>query len=463
MIFGISYYQLFELVAGALTIWVGIYLVSRNPFSTLSWITFLFLLGLGYVLYNDPVLLNTPDMHNYIIWQKVTDWPLYFSTILYFHASLLASNKYNNKTKNILLLSYLIAGIIYILDIRGGLILREGLVRYSDFRRFDGFVAGVLLVPVVLFECIYALSGSIIFLKVAKINFIKNFLPFLAGIMMTATALFVILGFYMTIPLSDKLFTFGWALGGFFFVYSLIRYHLFMPSEKIIFDRGFYYRTLLIFIFVGLYLVILPLSGIKYSFNALVLSNFLILLVLFTHSFYDWFGTFINDILYNISSGFSVVTDQEINEIIKNYNNPGKIENSSLLRLNIVRKKIKAGGLPVDSLREIVKNAIEFFRPENEPHHRIKANLKYQLLRMITFDQAEEGQILWELGFMEYPTRIISREKIGREPLFFAESASDYSYTSRNAYLALKKEAIHDVTWRISYLEKMSKKLNRII
>ena len=72
--------------------------------------------------------------------------------------------------------------------------------------------------------------------------------------------------------------------------------------------------------------------------------------------------------------------------------------------------------------------------------------------------EAEEGQILWELGFEEYPVRIMSKERNLRPSMFKIESPSDYYYTSRNAYLALKKEAIHDVTWRISYLEKLSKK-----
>lgn len=329
---------------------------------------------------------------------------------------------------------------------------------FSDYRRFDGFAPGVLLIPAVLLQVLYSLSGSILFFKKTKNEFIKNLLPSLAGIIMATTATFVAVSFYIVIPTADKWFTVGWAASDFLFIYSMIRYHLFMPSEKIIFDRGFYYRTLLIVIFVSLYLVILPLSGIKYSFNVLMLLNFLILLVLFTHSFYDWFGTFINDILYNILSGFSVVTDQEVSEVLKNYNNPGKVENCSLLRLSIVKRRIQKDTLPVDALREVVREAIEYFKPENEPNHRIKSNLKYQLLKMIAFDQAEEGQILWELGFMEYPTRIISNEKIGREPLFFTESASDYSYTSRNAYLALKKEVIHDVAWRISYLEKLSKR-----
>mgnify|MGYP001558126939 CR=1 FL=1 len=77
---------------------------------------------------------------------------------------------------------------------------------------------------------------------------------------------------------------------------------------------------------------------------------------------------------------------------------------------------------------------------------------------MLAFDEAEEGQILWELGFDEYPVKLMRLERRERPPKFRDFSPADYHYISRNAYLALKKEAIHDVAWRISYLEKLAKR-----
>ena len=74
---------------------------------------------------------------------------------------------------------------------------------------------------------------------------------------------------------------------------------------------------------------------------------------------------------------------------------------------------------------------------------------------MLAFDQAEEGQILWELGFGEYPVKIMRRESESRPPFFQAKAISDYPYASRNAFMALRKEALHGVAWRISYLEKL--------
>ena len=75
---------------------------------------------------------------------------------------------------------------------------------------------------------------------------------------------------------------------------------------------------------------------------------------------------------------------------------------------------------------------------------------------MVTIDESEEGQILWELGFDGYPMKILTSEDSTRKPLFKIESMSDYTATSRNAFIALKKEAIHDLAWRLSYLERTS-------
>ena len=76
---------------------------------------------------------------------------------------------------------------------------------------------------------------------------------------------------------------------------------------------------------------------------------------------------------------------------------------------------------------------------------------------MLTQDSAEEGQILWELGFEGYPMKIMAGEDSTRKPIFSIESMSDYTATSRNAFIALKKEAIHDLAWRLSYIEKTTK------
>lgn len=147
------------------------------------------------------------------------------------------------------------------------------------------------------------------------------------------------------------------------------------------------------------------------------------------------------------------LTSQDIYFGVKNFNKPEILEKSSLLKLSQIRLLVNSK-TPVDALKAVVRSSIEYFQPVEDFHRRIKPNLKYHLLKMIAFDECEEGQILWELGFEEYPLNIMSREGRLREPLFKIRSASDYPCISRNAYLTLKKEAINDILWRINYLER---------
>lgn len=449
-------YLYIELIFGAIIIWIGFYLLSRNVFSTLYWIIFLFFFGFGFLMISDIILRATPDLRAYIEWQKISDWTLFFAPIFYFHTSALATNDKSKTSKVLLYAGYAFALLFTIIDIKGGLILKENVIRFEDFRNTSGFAPGILLIPSMTIILSYQIFGMINFFSKIKESLAKYFLPFLSGLLILISGILIMISFYYPIQM-DILTVLGPVVGVALFAYSMVRYHLFSPTEKRIFDLSFYYKTALITLFTAFYLLILPLAGIKLDFSGIILISFLIMMIMFTHSIYDWFGTFINDLQFNISSGFSIVSDQEINHALKNYSNPANLEDSHLLRLKIINKRIRNSELPVDATKQVLKEAIEYFKPTDEPHRRIKSNLKYHLIKMIT-DEAEEGQILWDLGFEEYPTKILANEGNSREPLFKIKSSSDYSSISRNAFIALKKEAIHQIAWRVSYLEKNSKK-----
>jgi hypothetical protein len=142
-------------------------------------------------------------------------------------------------------------------------------------------------------------------------------------------------------------------------------------------------------------------------------------------------------------------------DLVRNFHNPEKLETNSLLKFTAVNSRATGKRL-VDSAQNLTREAIDYFKQADFPR-RTKQNLKYQLLKMATLDEAEEGQILWELGFDGYPMKIMSGESTTRKPLFKIESMSDYTATSRNAFIALKKEAIHDLAWRLSYIERAMK------
>jgi len=453
-------YEIFEIFIGILFWWIGIYLLSRNPYAPLSWLTFGLLAAFAFIFEADPIYTNTRTPEEYIKWQKIIDWSLFFAPIFYFHASLFFKTGRKRFQNYLLILGYVVAFIFYTLHIKGGLIVKEGILRMSDFKYNFAFDPGVLLWPAVIFESTYLALAVNNFFQGIKKNFWKYFLPALGGTLYIISANFLGIAYHIIIPFAVIYFNTGAALGTLLVIYSVVRYHLFAPSEKIIFGRDFLYLTLGIVFIIALYLGGFFISGISLNFPALVFLLILLVLVLTTHCFYDWLTTFVRDVVYNISSGLSIVNDEEVYQALRNYNKPDRLEDSPLLRLNLINQNIRKGEAetPVDALRGLIKEAIEYFKPEQDKRRRTKQNLKYHLLKMLAFNQVEEGQILWELGFEEYPLRIMAKETEARPPLFKPLSPSDYTYTSRNAFMALKREAVHDIAWRISYLEKLSKK-----
>lgn len=449
-------FQIIELIIGFFTFWVGAHQLSQNIKSSFSWLIFFLFFACGVVIFTDPILVNTPDVRSYIIWQKITDWPLFFLPAFCLSFSIYTCGL-SQKLKAYRLSAYAFAIFLFFADIRGGLVLKENIIRFDDFRRVDGYAPGILLIPFVVF-CIICFSIGIYYFNLArKTNKeYRYFYPIAGSIILALGAVFTGTALYVKILSAQTIFSAILIAGISPNVYFILSYYQLVNNERNIFDRNFLYRTAVLLLIIMLYLATFLLGRKELTYLDIVFIVLLPLLIITSHSLYDWTNTFINDLLYNHSSGLSVVNDQEVGEAIKNYNSPERLENSSLLRLNALkRNKDRA---PVDALRSVIKEAIDYFKPENDKNRRTKRNLKYHLLTMIAFDQAEEGQILWELGFEEYPVRIMTKETKDRPPMFKSVSPSDYTYLSRNAFIALKKEAIHDVTWRISYLEKLSKK-----
>lgn len=456
-------YEISEIIVGIIFWWVGIYFLSRNPYIMLSWVAFGLLAGFGFSMLADPILTNTRSLAENAFWEKIAEWPLFFAPIFYLHASLLTTPRRKKFHNYLLAFSYFGAAVFYILAIQGGWILQESIVRNPNYKfnyEYYAFAPGVLLLPVVIYESTCVGLAIKNFITEIKNGFWKYFLPALGGFFYIISGAALATGYYLPIPFTPIYSSIGITIATLLIIYPILRYHLFTPSEKIIFGKDFFYLSLAMFLLSSVYLGIFFISGLTFEFPALVFLILLLILILTTHSFYDWLTTFVRDIVYNISSGLSVVNDEEVHQALRNYNRPERLEDNQLLRLNLISQKVKKGEAktPVDALRLIIKDAIEYFSPDEENSRRNKQNLKYHLLKMIAFDQAEEGQILWELGFEEYPVRIMGKESEARPPLFKSLSPSDYTYTSRNAFIALKKEAIHDVAWRISYLEKLAKK-----
>lgn len=366
-------------------------------------VLFLFCMSIAIWLFGTFIMFLNKNSENAIFWDKFVYIGVVFIPALMYHFALTFTE--NKKRKFSLVVAYIISTFFLALIptkfLVDGLFVYKWGVHTKAQPLHDLFM---IYLVIIIFSFLFMVYD---YYKKTKIDRYKN------------QAIFIFIAFFLL--MFTGIFAF------------LPAYQI--PVWPFPFASGF------------LFIVVLSYATLKYKLLDLLTAK-------------AFLFTYINDITYNLSSGLSVVNDQEVYEAIKNFNKPNLLENSSLLRLGLVKvflHKDKAK-TPVDALKLLLKEAIEDLKPDNYSDRRLKQNLKHHLLTMLAFEDAEEGQILWELGFDEYPVRIMSRENNLRSPIFQVKSPSDFTYTSRNAYLALKKEAIHDVTWRISYLEKLSKR-----
>lgn len=461
-----------EFILGLFLWWTAIYLFTQNPFNRivqilsalLATVSFYFSCDVffGAVLSTHQYSLNTVILRLFIP-------TLYLPSVLFYHAStFLVSAKTRSTWQLITLyLAYFFAGLIVFLEIATNMIRNYPIFSSPSFGGNLAEATGKYFFLIGIFF-IFIISAIVIaFYKAMRSqpkyssNWYKFLWPFWGSTLSALLGPVVLASYYQLIPHSVILPAIDFALLIIPLIYSMIRYSLFLDDAKVIFGRNFLYSTLAIFSILVIYFMIIAFTATPFaSISSMILPFCLAYLLIASHPLYDWIITFARDIIYRVPSGYSVVTDDEVLHLLKDINAPEKLEQSSLLRLNVVTLSVKNGHVEttIDALKTLAEKAIEYFKPEKNTDRRLKKNLKYQILKMIAFDEAEEGQILWELGFEDYPVKIMAQARSYREPMFKIESPSDYTYISRNAYLALKKEAIHDVTWRISYLEKRAKR-----
>ena len=401
----LSLNQILELIVGLFTFWVGTYQLSQNIKSYFSWLIFFFFFSIGYIVFTDPLISFAPNLSQYIYLQKITDWPLFFMPVFAFHMAVNCVNQ-NKKFKTWLISAYVFAIFLTILDLTSNAVLHRDIVRFENFRSIDSFQPGLMMVPFVIYCMLFFCTAIYLFLNQKQRN-IRVQYPIIGLIILILTALYTGLAFYFKLPVTNTIFSIGVTIGMIFITYFVVSYYQ-LVNERNIFDKSFIFRTLVLLLIILIYVGIFVLGHHQLNYTDLVFLIVFISVIIVSHSAYEWTNTFVNDLLFNASSGLSLVTDEEIYQVVKNYNKYERLEDSSLLRLSIVKNKIHKGLLPVDALKEQVKEAIEYFKPASNSGQRTKHNIKYYLLYMITYNEAEEGQILWELGFEEYPVNIMT-------------------------------------------------------
>ena len=431
--------------------WLAVYILSNNIRSKIAWISFSFLFGLSVFLLAVSITRNITSYDQVeSLWHAV-EWSYLLPIALIFHFSVITTRSEKNTLNKITLtILYTSIAILYVLTNQTNLVIDYSSTSYIDNIGYVNPRGPLfwLITPIILLSTI----GSIINYrrKLKNINKSNNNDRKKFSLAIISSSLYTIAGplvvYLYYDPQQILAVRFGPALLILPFIPMLIAilfYKLISDIDYIFNWKEFSYLSL-VMLFINILMISIFITYITPVIGelAFILIPAFILITIFTHGFYNWLITFIRDLLYNAKRGFSLITDADVIDLVKNFHTPEKLETNALLKFKAVKQNTKNGKL-VDSAQDFPR--------------RNKQNLKYQLLKMLTQDSAEEGQILWELGFEGYPMKIMAGEDSTRKPIFSIESMSDYTATSRNAFIALKKEAIHDLAWRLSYIEKTTK------
>lgn len=452
---------LVNVLIGGFVWWLAIYLLSKNLRSRLALISSLFLASLSVFLLAVEIskYLTTYDYYN-VTWHSV-EWSYLLPIALIFHFSVIVTRSTNKRLNQILLIIiYMAVAVLFFLTNRTNLMIDYDTYKYIHGTGYVNPRGPIfwLLVPAIALSTIGAAANYYTALsKAGDIHNRRKFsLALLSSLVYLVVGVVVVYLYYDPSQITAVRLAPSLLIVPFIPMLVAIFFYRLITDVDYIFNwKEFIYLSITIFLINILSaLIFLTMIAPRLGEFALILLPLFMLITITTHSFYDWLTTFIRDLIYNSGKGFSLITDSDVSNLIKDFHVPEKLEVNPLTKFKMTKQAANNGKL-VDAAQAIVREAIEYFKQSDYPR-RTKQNLKYQMLKMLALDSAEEGQILWELGFDGYPMKILAGENQTRKPLFKIESMSDYTATSRNAFIALKKEAIHDLAWRLSYLERHS-------
>lgn len=448
-----------DLISMTISSWMAVYLFFRNPFSPV-----IRSLALGLLLVSFYMLLGALQINlnlfspYYTLSQKILIWTvtLQAPTWFYFTTTLLPKER-QDKLKFWVLIAFLSGTILSILGAFTNLLFDYGLIDKNLGPLFYAIPGGsfyfILFFQVLVFG-FWAVYNILYLFKGRRESEKKSLVILTLGvILLIGSGLFLAVNVLFFSKVFPEIFSEQLLLISMIFIaHPIISYSSHFDTGTSFFRKDFIISTLVILFLYVVFGSVFYILGFPYSFKFLLLIISLLLLIPITHVGYDWFMSWVRNIFYEKTLTIPQVSDGEVLTTLRNYNHHSNLEDSSLLRLKSLKKDGEED--KILALRKIFINSIEYLKP-NDPEKRTKANLKYQILNMIA-DQVEEGQILWDLGFEEYPLGIAEKAD-GQKPRFVIQNLTDYQATSRNAFISLKKEAIHDLAWRISYLEKHTK------
>ena len=158
------------------------------------------------------------------------------------------------------------------------------------------------------------------------------------------------------------------------------------------------------------------------------------------------------------------ITHSEITRLLKMYSEPNKLQKSKLSQHPRIQTLSKEYNLPeAQILRALIDEGIEFFKPNDKIKRRTLARIKYEILRMIAYENAKESQIMWDLGFESYVRSKNEKAPLEKKPRYPFSNSAEYSAISKRSFKRIKKEAIVTLKWKIQELLNNQDFIDRLI
>jgi hypothetical protein len=471
--FNLSVFGLMAFAATIWLLWYGFYVFTRSPRSAFARTTLLVATLLAILTCNLGILTVVKSPEEYrigvrLLWLWAT-WP----PVLWFHGvSLIQVQELHIRQSRWLPVSYALAALFTVV----GLTTRW-LFDYEQIvaTTIPGRPYSVLPQPLYLAFSVFVVAttggaGYNLYQlrkRAPLVSVTREWLDYL----MWSSLFFTLGGAYDTLVFWWFREPWTWpALGEILIAIGLVpialqlwRYKTLGMEQVFVWDLLYCFFAILIITLVYAVVVfsVTTILSIPFSVSLLILVLVVFCLVVVTHLLYDWVMTLARGLVYArlrqlFEEAPPATIIQSVEEAIRHYQRPHQLTASPLLNLRLVRDTmgIRREQTGVDALRAVIREAIEWQKPE-DVSRRTRATLKYKLLTMIAFDEAEESQILWELGFEGYSQKVwedVAPES--RPPLYLVREKSEYYAVSRASYMRLKKEAIYDVAWRIWYVEQ---------
>ena len=319
----LSYLVIIKFFAGLILWWIAVYLFVQNPFSRLIQLLAGIFTAISFYLSSDILFIAANNIGEYLLNGSLLKgfiWSLYLPAPFIYHVSylLIPKNLRRGWQKIVLYLVYIATAIIIFLETSTNLTRDYRMISSSSFtgdlteatgRYF--WLIGVFFLSIFLATTI---NFYFLFKKEVKFsqNWFKYFWPFIGMVGTLILGPLVLLSFYNFIPHPYFLSSFTMIIITLPLVYSILKYDLLMEEARIVLGKTFLYSTIVVMTILALYLITLFSVGSQFpTIKSLIIPYVLSYLIILTHPAYDWFSTFVRDLIYNISSGISSLLDDE--------------------------------------------------------------------------------------------------------------------------------------------------------